>query len=517
MPEPTPEQSLPLSSLVERWRSLSKEERNELLSTLSPQEAEVLLRDWRGLWARPEQLAPSGDWVVWLILAGRGFGKTRASAEWVREQVELRGRRRLALVGRTAADVRDVIVEGESGILAVSPSWARPDYEPSKRRLTWPNGAIATCYSADEPDLLRGPQHDAAACDELASWKYAQETWSNLLFGLRLGDRPQAIVTTTPRPLRILRELMQAPTTVVTRGSTYDNAANLAPSALAEYRHRYEGTRIGRQELLGEVLDDVPGALWDRETLDRLRVRVAPELLRVVVAIDPATTSSEASDETGIIVAGKGPCSCKGKPEPHYFVLADRTTKATPDGWARRAVAALDEWKGDRIVAESNQGGEMVEHTVRTVRADAPYRSVHASRGKRARAEPIAALYEQGKVHHVGGLPELEDQLCAFAPESNDGSPDRADALVWALSDLSDGAGLGFFEYAREDLARIREVRAAAPPASPRPTTHRLVAPAGNEELYVESHLVRPGEVIEVTPRLVATLRRMGFKDANMK
>jgi len=260
-----------------------------LLATLAPQEAEGLVRGWR-LWARPEQIAPPGDWLVWLILSGRGWGKTRTAAEWLREQVELRGRRRIALVARTAADVRDVVIEGESGLLAISPSWNKPLYEPSKRRLTWPNGAIATAYSADEPDLLRGPQHDAAAADELASWQYAQQTWDNLMLSLRLGDHPQVIVTTTPRPLKIIRQLMQSPSTVVTRGTTFDNAANLAPSALAEYRHRYEGTRLGRQELMGEVLDDNPGALWNRETLDRNRVRVAPDLVRVVVAIDPAVT-----------------------------------------------------------------------------------------------------------------------------------------------------------------------------------------------------------------------------------
>ncbi len=446
MPESIPEPSSQLCSLVERWRRLSSTERETLLATLRPQEAEVLLRDWRGLWARPQQLAPEGNWLVWLILAGRGFGKTRASGEWVREQVELRGRRRIALVGRTAADVRDVIVEGESGILAISPSWNRPIYEPSKRRLTWPNGALATCYSADEPDLLRGPQHDAAAADELATWQYAQETWDNLMFGLRLGDRPQVIVTTTPRPLKILRSLMQAASTVITRGSTFDNVANLAPSALAEFRSRYEGTRIGRQELNGEVLDDVPGALWERETLDHLRVRGAPELVRIVVAIDPAVTSHEDSDETGIIVAGKAA-------DEQFYVLADRTCRATPDGWARRAIGAFDEFKADRIVAEVNNGGEMVETVVRTVRRNVPFTAVHASRGKRTRAEPIAALYEQGKVHHVGGFPELEDQLCAFSPESNDGSPDRADALVWCLSALIEPRS-GFLEYAEQELQK---------------------------------------------------------------
>jgi phage terminase large subunit-like protein len=430
------------------------------------------------------------------------------------EQVAKRGRRRIALVGRTTADVRDVMVEGESGILAVSPSWNRPVYEPSKRRLTWPNGALATCYSADEPDLLRGPQHDAAACDELASWKYAQETWSNLMFGLRIGDRPQVVVSTTPRPIRILRELLQAPTTKITRGSTFDNAANLAPSALAEFRNRYEGTRIGRQELNGEVLDDVPGALWQREMLDKLRVRVAPELQRIVVAIDPAVTSNEGSDETGIVAAGKGPCTCKGKTETHFFVLSDRTCRASPDGWARRAIETFDELKADRIVAEVNNGGEMVELTVRTVRRDVPYTAVHASRGKRSRAEPIAALYEQGKVHHVGGFPDLEDQLCAFAPESQDGSPDRADALVWALSSLngaSAGAGvLEFYKQAANGLKRPGADASASPLATVRmspPQPH-----AGTYRLLDGFRVDVSGATVDVPGGHVVEMERLGFR-----
>ena len=421
---------------------MKPQERQTLLASLSPLEAEELAHEWRRLWARPEQLLPAGDWDTWLILSGRGWGKTRTGAEAVREWART-PRTRIALVGRTSADVRDVIVEGESGLLAIAPRRERPLYEPSKRRLTWPNGSQATCYSADEPDLLRGPQHHKALCDELASWRYLDETWSNLVFGLRLGSNPQKAITTTPRPLALIKRLLSDPRCVVTRGSTYDNAANLAPSAIAEFRAKYEGTRLGRQELNGEVLDDVPGALWQRDAIDKLRVREAPALSRVVVAIDPAVTSGEDADETGIVVAARGE-------DGAFYVLADRTCRMSPDGWARRAVIALDEFAADRIVAETNNGGEMVELTVRTVRAGAPYKAVHASRGKRVRAEPIAALYEQGKVHHVGALPELEDQMCSFLPEGNEKSPDRVDALVWALTELSDGAGLGILEFYKQ-------------------------------------------------------------------
>jgi len=416
-------------SLASRLAALPADERRKLLAELSDEEAEALLYDWR-FWARPKQLPPEGQWRVWLILAGRGFGKTRTGAEWVREQVERHGRRRIAIVGRTAADVRDVMVEGESGILSISPPWFRPVYEPSKRRLTWPNGAIATLYSADEPDLLRGPQHDAAWADELAAWR-RPEAWDNLMFGLRLGPDPRVVVTTTPRPVKLIRDLLKDPTTVVTRGSTYENAANLAPAFLEQIISRYEGTRLGRQELYGEVLDDVPGALWQRKRIDELRVSEAPELVRVVVAIDPAVTNEEGSDETGIVVAGRGV-------DGHAYVLADKSCRMSPDGWARRAVKAFYDHEADRIIGEVNNGGDLVETVIRTVDPKVPYKAVRASRGKSVRAEPVAALYEQGKVHHVGTFDHLEDQLCQITPDGyqGSGSPDRADALVWALTEL---------------------------------------------------------------------------------
>lgn len=361
-------------------------------------------------------------------MAGRGFGKTRTGAEYVRREVEEGRAGRVALVAATSADARDVIVEGQSGIVAVSPPWFEPTYEPSKRRLTWPNGAIATLYSADEPDRLRGPEHDLAWADELASWRYP-DAWDMLLFGLRLGRNPRAVITTTPRPRPMIRELLSDPDAVVTRGSTFDNAANLAPKFLKKIIAKYEGTRLGRQELYAEVLDDVPGALWTRAMLEATRHRELPELVRVVVAIDPAVTSGEDSDETGIVVAGVDR-------DGQFHVLADRSCRDTPDAWARRAVEAFDEFEADRIVAEVNNGGDLVEATIRTVRRSVPYAKVHASRGKRVRAEPIAALYEQGKVHHYGDLKLLEDQMLTFTPDSG-ASPDRVDALVWALTELS--------------------------------------------------------------------------------
>lgn len=381
--------------------------------------------DWKQC-ARPKQLPPDGQWTTWLILAGRGWGKTRTGSEAVRKAVH-DGRRRIALVAPTAADGRDVMVEGESGLLSVGPEDERPNYEPSKRRLTWPSGAIATLYSAEDPDQLRGPQHDYAWCDELASWK-RPETWDMLLFGLRLGSDPRCVVTTTPRPTKQIKDLIADPTCRVTRGSTYENRANLAPAFFSQIVRRYEGTRLGRQELLAEILDDNPGALWRRPDIDDHKIATLPgELRRIVVAVDPAVTSNEDSDETGIIVAGVGH-------DGRGYVLDDMSLRGTPHQWGTQAVAAYSKYKADRLVAENNNGGEMVEHTVRTVDPNVSYKGVHASRGKVIRAEPIAALYEQGRVHHVGSFPELEDQLCQWEPGM--ASPDRLDALVWALSEL---------------------------------------------------------------------------------
>jgi len=387
--------------------------------------AETLLYDWT-TWGRPNQQPPTGDWRTWLVLAGRGFGKTRTGAEWVRAQVAA-GYGRIALVAPTAADARDVMVEGESGMLAIAAPSARPHYEPSKRRITWPNGAIAVTYSADEPDRLRGPQHDAAWCDEAAAWRYP-DAWDMLQMGMRLGNNPRTVVTTTPKPVRLIRDLIKAHDTVITRGSTFDNAPNLPKPFLDSIKRQYAGTRLGRQELYAELLEDTPGALWTRAMIDDARVSTVPTMQRVVVAIDPAVTAHETSDETGMVVVGLGT-------DGHGYVLADRSLRASPDGWARAAVAAYTSWQADRIVAEANNGGDLVETVLRMVDPNVPYRAVRASRGKVSRAEPVAALYEQGRVHHVGVFERLEDQMSTYTPETSQ-SPDRLDALVWALTDL---------------------------------------------------------------------------------
>jgi phage terminase large subunit-like protein len=424
---------------------------------------------WK-LWARPPQAAPDGDWRFWLILAGRGFGKTRAGAEWVRAQVDA-GRRRLALIGPTAADVRDVMVEGESGLLSISPPGARPRYQASRRRLVWPGGAMAFLYSAQEPERLRGPQHDAAWADELAAWAYPQAVWDQLQFGLRLGPDPRCVITTTPKPLPLLRQLMADPASVVTRGSTYDNKANVPPAFIEQIIRRYEGTRLGRQELHAELLFDAPGALWPHEAILACRAPSAPDMQRVVVAVDPSGSSGEdEGDRQGVIVAGLGV-------DGRGYVLADRTCRLSPQGWGRRTIEAFDAFAADRIVAEKNFGGEMVRFTLQTVRKTAPVVLVNASRGKMLRAEPVSALYEQGRIRHVvadpadNPLAELEEEMRHATTYGylGEGSPNRLDALVWALTDLfliDDPAGSAFLELARRDLASgVEAPGAAAVPA----------------------------------------------------
>jgi phage terminase large subunit-like protein len=397
------------------------------IQALHPAARERLLRRW-DLWGRPEQQPPRGDWRTWLVLAGRGWGKTRTGAEWVRSIATTGRARRIALVARTAADVRDVMIEGESGLLAIHRPDERPTWEPSRRRLTWPNGAIATTYSADEPDQLRGPQHDSALCDEIAAWRYP-DAWDQLQLGLRLGSDPRVVVTTTPRPTPIVRALVASPTTVVTRGRTADNARNLAPGVVDALTARYAGTRLGRQELDGEILDDTPGALWTRAMIERAAARVAPELRRVVVAVDPSVAADGGGDECGIVVAG---IDFEGV----VWVLRDGSGNLSPSDWSRRAVQLADEAQADAIVAEANQGGALVEQTLRAAGARVRVRLVHAARGKRVRAEPVAALYEQSRVRHLPGLQRLEDELCTWASASGDPSPNRLDALVWACFEL---------------------------------------------------------------------------------
>ena len=329
-------------------------ERAKALAAIAPTAVELaaLEYEWRRFWARPKQVAPSWRWSTWLVLAGRGFGKTRTGAEWCREVAESGRCKRLHLVARTAADVRDVLVGGESGILAISPPWFRPRWEPSKRLLTWPNGAIALTYSADEPDQLRGPQCDGAWADELAAWRYP-DAWDQLQFGLRLGSDPQCVVTTTPRPTPIIRALVDDATTAVTRGSTYENRGNLAPAFVQKILSKYEGTRLGRQELLAEILDDAPGALWKRDDIERARVKAAPQrgFRRVVVAVDPAASVSEDSDETGIVVVGLGF-------DGHAYILDDASGKYTPSEWARQVCRLYREWGADAVIGEVNNGGD---------------------------------------------------------------------------------------------------------------------------------------------------------------
>lgn len=419
-----------LQSVAERMAALDPSDREAVLSQLSTKECESLLYDWRGFLARPDQIAPDGDWDYWLALAGRGWGKTRTGAEWVREQVEA-GVRRLAIVAETQKDLEKVMIEGDSGILSVFPPDIPVKYtkKPVEIRI---GDCLIQGYNATEPDQLRGPQFEKAWCDELAKWRYARETWDQLQFGLRLGDNPQAFISTTPRPIPLIKDIVagREGRAVVTRGNTMDNASNLAPRFLEKIREKYEGTRLGRQELNAEILGDIPNALWTHDRIDVSRVKDAPELSRIVVAVDPAVTNTEDSDDHGIIVAGVA--------NNEGYVLEDGSRKGSPLDWARRAISLHDKYQADAIVVEVNQGGDMVSQTLRSVRNNVKIIEVRASRGKHVRAEPIAALYEQGRVHHVGSFSELEEQMTMMtsAGYEGDGSPDRVDGLVWAFTEL---------------------------------------------------------------------------------
>jgi len=391
-----------------------------------------LLQDWR-LWAREDQLPPEpSDWRNWLVLGGRGAGKTRSGAEWVRAKaLGLWGdaAKRIAIIGPSLMEARMVMIEGASGLLSVHTQDERPDYESSKRLITWPNGSIAQVFSADEPESLRGPQFEACWCDELGKWKHADEVWAMLQFALRLGELPQCVITTTPRPTALLKKLLGEDGTVISRATTFANAANLAPTFMRDIEARYGGTRLGRQELLGEFIEDDPDALFKRELIERARVKLPPELRRVVVAVDPPAGFGKSSNACGIVVAG---IDAAGK----AYVLEDGSVRGQrPAQWARRVVKLYHDWKADRVVAEVNQGGAMVEQVLREVNADVSFKAVHASRGKTARAEPVAALYEQERVFHVGAFPELEDEMCT-AIRTGIHSPDRLDALVWAMTEL---------------------------------------------------------------------------------
>lgn len=421
-------------SPAEQLAALNEADQAALFGNLTEAQAQDLLYDWRGFHARPNQIAPDGDWYIWLLLAGRGFGKTRTGGEWIKERVHS-GSRHIALVAETAADARDVMVEGESGLLRLYPKADRPLYEPSKRRVTWNNGATATLFNATEPDQLRGPQFDTAWTDEIAKWRYARDAWDMLQFGMRLGNDPRVCVTTTPRPIELVKSLVagQEGKVHVTRGTTSDNAANLAKTFLERIMLKHAGTRLGRQELNAEILGDLPGALWTLASLDAYRLREPPQMGRIVVAVDPAVTDTETSDAHGIIVAGIA--------DQRGIVLEDASITGSPHEWARRVVSLYRSWGADCIVVEVNQGGDMVAHTIRTIDPNVKIREVRASRGKHVRAEPIAALYEQGRVAHVGAFTELEDQMAQMtnAGYEGAGSPDRVDALVWAMTELFPG------------------------------------------------------------------------------
>lgn len=429
---------------------LPQAEREALFAGWSHEALTALKYDW-GFHGRPKQFAPPGNWITWALVMGRGAGKTRSAAEWVRIKAREMPGSRGALVAKSSADGRDVMVEGDSGLLNISPETERPLYEPSKRRLTWPNGSTATLFSAEEGDQLRGPQNHWAWGDEIATWP-DPETWDQLMFGLRLGKNPQVVASTTPRPTKFVRELIADPTTMVTRGSTYENRGNLAASFFSKVISKYEGTRLGRQELEAEVLGDYAGALWQPSLLEhegfRIRMTEAQAaefrkaLVRIVVAVDPSTAADGGGDECGIVVAGVAMCDClvrqrlADKPELHGFLLEDGSGSMSPNAWARRAVALYEKWDADRIVAEVNQGGALVESALRTVSKSVSYKAVHASKGKATRAEPIAALYESHRCHHVGLYSKLEDELTTWEPLTGKKSPNRLDALVWAFTDL---------------------------------------------------------------------------------
>lgn len=381
--------------------------------------------EWGWTHARAAQHPPKGNWMTWAALGGRGSGKTRTGCEWVHRRTKVSGR--IALVSPTGPDARDVLVEGESGILATARPGKTPTWEPSKRKLTWPNGAVASIYSGEEPDRLRGPQHHDALVDEGAHIPLMADVWDNLLLGLRLGPHPRICATTTPKPTKWMKELLADPGTVAVRMTTYDNLDNLAPTFRAAVLARYEGTRKGRQELLGEIVEDVDGALWNSEMIDPYRVAVAPDLDRVVVGVDPAGGRRARNDETGIVVAGIA--------DGHMYVLADGSGRYSPNGWASKVVSLYEAYLADAVVPERNYGGDMVAEVLRNAQIDLPIREVTSRRGKVIRAEPIAALYERGQVHHVGVHHDLETQLCGWTP--GDESPDRLDALVHALTALA--------------------------------------------------------------------------------
>ncbi|RIA37858.1 phage terminase large subunit-like protein [Hephaestia caeni] len=415
---------------VRRLAALPPPWRDRALADLTLEQQRELAARWRA-WAHPGQIAPEGDWRVWLIRAGRGFGKTRAGAEWVTGFARANKKARIALVGATAEDVRSVMIEGPSGLIAVAADDEPVTWRTSAHELRFASGARAFVYSAAAPEKLRGPEHHLAWCDELAKWRYGDAAWDNLMLGMRLGDAPRVLVTTTPRPVPLLRRIMADRATVETLGRTQDNP-HLPASFVAAMEETYGGTRLGRQELGGELIDDVVGALWTRDLIERCRVAATPELVRVVVGVDPP--AGIGGDACGIVALGLGR-------DGHGYVIEDASVAgASPEGWAQAVAACAARRRADRVIAEANQGGSMVMSVLTAADAGLPVRLVHASRGKAARAEPIATLYEAGKMHHADAFTALEDELCGLIAgggyEGPGRSPDRADALVWAASEL---------------------------------------------------------------------------------
>ena len=421
-------------SKAELFAALPKEEQDVFLSSLSKHEAEALNYDW-DFWSRPKQRLPQWSWYCWLIMAGRGFGKTKTGAETIRQWKEV-GYSDFALIGQTSADVRDVMLHGESGLITISPPWDKPKHIESKRIVVWPNGARAFLYSADKPDQLRGPQHQKGWLDEPVKFQKLRDLLDMFELGLRIGKNPQYVVTTTPKPLAELKELAADPLTHITTGSSYENITNLAPQYINRIIKKYEGTRIGRQELYAELFTDVAGALWNYELIDKYRVKSHPDLIRIVVSLDPAVTSNERSDEVGIVVAGLGG-------DGHIYILEDASLKASPMIWSAVALNKYISYKADVIIGETNNGGDLVETVIGTHGHNANFKKLHASRGKYTRAEPVSALYDQGKVHHVGELPALETEMIEWVPGGP--SPNRLDAMVWACTELliDDGSAPG--------------------------------------------------------------------------
>jgi phage terminase large subunit-like protein len=422
-----------LSLTAGQLARMSRADRLKAFEGLDEVDREKVRRHWP-FWAMPGQTPPAGDWRTWLLMAGRGFGKTRCGAEWVRGIAETDGAARIALVAATLGDARAVMVEGVSGLLAIAPPKRRPLWEPSLHRLRWPGGAVARLFAASEPEGLRGPQHSHAWCDEIAKWPYGIETWDNLAMGLRLGERPRIVATTTPRPVPLVRMLVARGDVAVTGGRTEDNREHLAADFLAAMEATYAGTRLGRQELDGALIEEAEGALWSRALIERCRVRQAPVPVRVVIGVDPPAGAGAASDACGIVVVALGA-------DGVGYVLEDASVQGLgPDGWAHAVSAAAERHDADRVIAEANNGGAMVESVLRAASATLPVKLVHASRGKSARAEPVAVFYEKGRVRHVGAFPALEDEMAGLLLDGSyvgpGRSPDRADALVWAVHAL---------------------------------------------------------------------------------